>query len=66
MNSDTFDFYEIVINLDNSWAENGVTGDAYDMYEELVCKYGENNKDIIKEAIEEYYQIFLDQRKESE
>ena len=26
MNSDTFDFYEIVINLDNSWAENGVTG----------------------------------------
>lgn len=60
MNSNTFDFYEIVINLDNSWAENGVTGDPYDMYEELVSEYGENNKDAIKEAIEEYYQIFLD------
>ena len=60
MTSDVIDFYKIIIDLDNYYEDNEIPVEPYNMYEELVSKYGENNRDRIKETIEEYYQIFLD------
>ena len=59
-------FYEIVINLDNNYENNGIAVEPYNIYIELISKYGENYKDIIKEAIEEYYLVFLDWYEEGE
>lgn len=57
LNESNIDFDAEVESLDKEWAEDGMTCDATDVYDELIKRFGEGYSSQISTAIKDFYQV---------
>ena len=57
LNESNIDFGAEVESLDKEWAEDGMTCDATDVYDELIKRFGKGYYSQISTAIKDFYQV---------